>query len=92
MRAIVSALCRGLEPNLVGLTRGSEGRARSSRGTQIGLFFELPRDIPERGRGLGLVAELMNGVEVRPEYAGTTSCFSKRSSGGVATRELAEPL
>lgn len=62
------------------LTRGSEGSAQSPRGTQIGLFFELPRDVPERGRGLVFIAELMDGVEVRPEYAGTTICFSKRSS------------
>lgn len=46
-----------------------------------GLFvnrFELPRDLPERGRGLGFIAELMDGLEVRPEYEGTTICFSKR--------------
>ena len=48
-----------------------------------GLFvhrFGLPRDLPERGRGLGFIAELMDGLEVRPEYEGTTICFSKRSS------------
>ncbi len=27
-----------------------------------------------------VIADLMDGVEVRPEYAGTTICFSKRSS------------
>ncbi len=54
-----------------------------------GLFvhrFELPRDLPERGRGLSFIAELMDGLEVRPEYEGTTICFSKRdprSSGGA---------
>ena len=42
--------------------------------------FDLPRDLPERGRGLGFIAELMDGLEVRPEYEGTTICFSKRSS------------
>jgi anti-sigma regulatory factor (Ser/Thr protein kinase) len=40
--------------------------------------FELPRDLPERGRGLGFIAELMDWLEVRPEYEGTTICFSKR--------------
>lgn len=42
--------------------------------------FELPRDLPERGRGLDFIAELMDGLEVRPEYEGTTIRFSKRSS------------
>lgn len=42
--------------------------------------FNLPRDLRERGRGLGFIAELMDGLEVRPEYEGTTICFSKRSS------------
>jgi anti-sigma regulatory factor (Ser/Thr protein kinase) len=42
--------------------------------------FELPRDLPERGRGLGFIAELMDGLEVRPEYEGTTICFSKLST------------
>jgi anti-sigma regulatory factor (Ser/Thr protein kinase) len=46
-----------------------------------GLFvhrFELPRELPERGRGLSFIAELMDGLEVRPEYEGTTICFSKQ--------------
>ncbi|MDQ3240816.1 MAG: ATP-binding protein [Actinomycetota bacterium] len=46
-----------------------------------GLFvhrFELPRDLPERGRGLSFIAELMDGLEVRPQYEGTTICFSKQ--------------
>ena len=46
-----------------------------------GLFvhrFELPRDLPERGRGLSFIAELMDGLEVRPEYEGTRICFTKR--------------
>jgi serine/threonine-protein kinase RsbW len=42
--------------------------------------FELPRELPERGRGLAFIAELMDGIEVRPAYEGTTICFSKRSS------------
>jgi serine/threonine-protein kinase RsbW len=41
--------------------------------------FELPRDLPERGRGLSFISELMDGLEVRPEYEGTTIRFSKRS-------------
>ena len=41
--------------------------------------FEFPRDLPERGRGLGFIAELMDGLEVRPDYEGTTICFSKRA-------------
>lgn len=48
-----------------------------------GLFvhrFELPRELPERGRGLNFIAELMDGLEVRPEYEGTTIRFSKRRS------------
>jgi len=48
-----------------------------------GLFvhrFQLPRELPERGRGLDFIAELMDGLEVRPEYEGTTIFFSKRSS------------
>ena len=47
-----------------------------------GLFvhrFELPRDLPERGRGLSFISELMDGLEVQPEYEGTTIRFSKRS-------------
>lgn len=46
-----------------------------------GLFvhrFELPRDLPERGRGLSFIAELMDGLEVQPEYEGTKIYFSKR--------------
>ena len=46
-----------------------------------GLFvhrFELPRDLPERGRGLSFIAELMDGLEVHPEYEGTKIYFSKR--------------
>jgi anti-sigma regulatory factor (Ser/Thr protein kinase) len=42
--------------------------------------FELPRDLPERGRGLRFIAELMDGLEVRPDYEGTTICFFKRSA------------
>jgi anti-sigma regulatory factor (Ser/Thr protein kinase) len=46
-----------------------------------GLFvhrFELPRYLPERGRGLSFIAELMDGLEVHPEYEGTKIYFSKR--------------
>ena len=42
--------------------------------------FELRRDLAERGRGLDFIADLMDGFEVRPEYEGTTICFSKRRS------------
>ena len=54
-----------------------------------GLFvhrFELPRELPERGRGLSFIAELMDGLEVRPEYEGTRICFTKRGArpGGEA--------
>ena len=42
--------------------------------------FELRRDLAERGRGLGFIAELMDGLEVRPDYEGTTICFSKARS------------
>jgi anti-sigma regulatory factor (Ser/Thr protein kinase) len=41
--------------------------------------FELRRDLAERGRGLAFIAELMDGLEVRPDYEGTTIRFSKRS-------------
>jgi serine/threonine-protein kinase RsbW len=42
--------------------------------------FELHRPLAERGRGLAFIAELMEGLEIRPEYEGTTIWFSKRSS------------
>jgi anti-sigma regulatory factor (Ser/Thr protein kinase) len=42
--------------------------------------FQLPRDLRERGRGLTFIAELMDGLEVRPQPEGTTISFSKRSS------------
>jgi anti-sigma regulatory factor (Ser/Thr protein kinase) len=42
--------------------------------------FELPRHLRERGRGLTFIADLMDGVEVKPEPEGTVICFSKRSS------------
>ena len=42
--------------------------------------FELRRHLPEGGRGLAFIAELMDGLEVCPEYEGTTIRFSKRSA------------
>jgi serine/threonine-protein kinase RsbW len=42
--------------------------------------FELRRQLAEGGRGLAFIAELMDGLEVCPEYEGTTIRFSKRSA------------
>jgi serine/threonine-protein kinase RsbW len=42
--------------------------------------FELRRELAEGGRGLAFIAELMDGLEVCPEYEGTTIRFSKRSA------------
>ena len=42
--------------------------------------FELRRQLAEGGRGLAFIAELMDGLEVCPEYGGTTIRFSKRSA------------
>ena len=42
--------------------------------------FELRRRLAEGGRGLAFIAELMDGLEVCPEYEGTTIRFSKRSA------------
>ena len=42
--------------------------------------FELRRQLAEGGRGLAFIAELMDGLEVCPEYEGPTIRFSKRSA------------
>jgi serine/threonine-protein kinase RsbW len=64
----------------VEITRRADGLTFCVADT--GLFvhrFELPNHLPERGRGRSFIAELMDGLEVRPDYEGTTICFSKRN-------------
>jgi anti-sigma regulatory factor (Ser/Thr protein kinase) len=40
--------------------------------------IRLPDDLPERGRGLAFMTELMDEVEVRPTEDGTVIRFAKR--------------
>ena len=89
--AVTNAIRHGSESaeDHVDLEISDRGDELFFRVADTGLFvhrFELPRDLPERGRGLSFIAELMDGLEVRPDYEGTTICFSKR---GVRPRREA---
>ena len=83
--AVTNAIRHGSESadDPIEIVVSEEERRLDFSVADTGMFihrFKLRRDLAERGRGLAFIAELMDGLEVRPDYEGTTICFSKRRS------------